>query len=511
MNHKELQVLLKFKNDLPYFAYHALKIRSKEPGVTGVIPLVFNEGQLYAYNKIEEQKRKTGRVRVICLKGRQIGFSTFVESRYYQRVAFNNGYQAFVLTHNDKSTDDLFNMVKRFQEHCPIEIRPIEDKNNHHVLNFISPDSGYKVGTAGSKGLGRGMTIHLFHGSEVAQWERASEHLDGIMQAVPIGNNTEIILESTARGKGNIFYNLWMDAISGVSDFMPLFIPWFWEKAYRLPLREGFELTEEEREYRNLYQLDNEQIQFRRSKTADSPLKELGFQQEYPSTADEAFIVSGGSCLIPGRLVEMARKCETTASGIKFIGVDPAGGDPETQAINSKRDRTSIIIRQGRVAYGLQSYVNKDTMGTVGVIVGLIKKENPDFVCIDVGGLGAGVVDRLRELGYGNIVKAINFGRKALKEDRYVNKRSEIWALMADWFREEIVSIPNSDSLHADLCAPFYDVDSIGRWRLESKDALKSRGVRSPDEGDALALTFGFPAVKNNANIGNIIKYQPRF
>ena len=134
----------------------------------------------------------------------------------------------------------------------------------------------------------------------------------------------------------------------------------------------------------------------------------------------------------------------------------------------------------------------------------IIKEEDPDFVCVDVGGLGAGVVDRLRELGYGQIIKAINAGEKALDADRFYNKRAEMWGIMSDWLQEEPVSIPDVDSLHSDLCAPFYSYDSLQRLKIEKKEDMKSRGVRSPDEGDALALTFAFPAVKNNANIGNI-------
>lgn len=121
MDPKDLKLIAKLKNDLPLFAYHCLKITSKDPNIHGVIPLAFNSAQLYAHAKIEEQKKKTGRVRLICLKGRQVGFSTFVCAEMYQKVAFNNGYQAFVLTHKLESTDFLFNMVKRFQENCPFQ------------------------------------------------------------------------------------------------------------------------------------------------------------------------------------------------------------------------------------------------------------------------------------------------------------------------------------------------------------------------------------------------------
>ena len=499
MNEKELQIRLKLKNDFPHYAYKCLKIRSK-PGE--IINFSLNKAQLYLHGKIEEQKRKTGRVRVIILKGRQQGISTYVGGRLYHIVSHRTGFRAFILTHMQSATDNLFEMVKRFHAYCPIVVRPIEGANSSKEFNFISPESGYKVGTAGSKGIGRSSTIQLFHGSEVGLWENGSEHLDGIMQSIPRTDSSEIILESTAQGKGNIFYNLWKEAIDGTNEFMPIFIPWYWSDEYRAPLTEDFTLTDEEHEYKQLYGLDNEQVHWRRITTNISQLKELGFKQEYPSNPEEAFIVTGGNCLISSEAVQVARYCPALAVGVKFVGVDPARfGD----------DRTSIIRRQGRKAYNLQSYKNKDTMEVVGLILKIIKEESPDFVCIDVGGLGAGIVDRLRELGYGDIIKAINGGEKALDADRFFNKRAEMWGIMSDWLKEVPVSIPDSDSLHSDLCAPFYSYDSLTRLKIEKKEDMKSRGVRSPDEADALALTFAFPAARNNANIGNIFTPNIRF
>jgi hypothetical protein len=74
-----------------------------------------------------------------------------------------------------------------------------------------------------------------------------------------------------------------------------------------------------------------------------------------------------------------------------------------------------------------------------------------------------------------------------------VNKRAEMWGLMREWLVDEPAQIPDSDSLHADITAPHYAYDSNTRVKLERKVDMKRRGVRSPDEGDALALTFAEP------------------
>ena len=135
-------------------------------------------------------------------------------------------------------------------------------------------------------------------------------------------------------------------------------------------------------------------------------------------------------------------------------------------------------------------------MEVTGLVHKIIKEDNPDRVFIDVGGLGEGVVDRLKEMGYGDIVKAINFGEGALKFERYANKRAEMWGEMKDWLGDGPVSIPDNDNLHGDLCAPSYRYDSKTRLLLEKKEDMKLRGFKSPDAGDALALTFSFPAGK---------------
>ncbi len=109
----------------------------------------------------------------------------------------------------------------------------------------------------------------------------------------------------------------------------------------------------------------------------------------------------------------------------------------------------------------------------------------------DVTGLGAGVYDRLKERGYGRIVTAVNFGSKARDDDRYANKRAEIWGRMAEWLADPgCADIPDSDELQSHLCAPGYGFDSNSRLLLEKKEDIRKRLGLSPDLGDALALTF---------------------
>jgi hypothetical protein len=99
----------------------------------------------------------------------------------------------------------LFEVVERFHANCPDAERPSTGAANAKELYFDRLDSGYRVRTAGTKGVGRSSTIQLFHGSEVAFWPYADTHAAGVLQAVPNEPATEIVLESTANGVGNFF------------------------------------------------------------------------------------------------------------------------------------------------------------------------------------------------------------------------------------------------------------------------------------------------------------------
>ena len=483
----------KLKDDFEFYSRNCLRVRSKSGDIK---PLQLNKAQRFIHDCIEEQRRKTGRVRAIILKGRQQGVSTYVEGRYYWQTTHRKGVRAFILTHEADSTSALFEMVERYHEEAPAFVKPVTGASNARELIFSKLDSGYKVGTAGNKSVGRGTTIQYFHGSEVAYWPNAAEHAKGILQAIPDEPDTEIILESTANGVGNYFYQQWQQAEAGTSPFQAIFVPWYWQDEY---IKFGLNLKPSEEEDRlvELYGLTKEQLAFRRSKiaelSADGIDGEFAFRQEYPLTAQEAFQVSGGDSLIRPELVVQNRQNKVLAIGPLIIGVDPARfGD----------DRTAIIRRKGRSVYDLEVFEKRSTMEIAGIVHSIIRNEKPDQVAVDVGGLGAGVVDRLIELGHDSVVAPINFGSASLDPQRFVNRRAEMWWNLRDWLDGDMpVMIPDRDDLHTDLCAPQYKYDSNSRRKLESKDEIKKRGFRSTDCADALALTFAEPLVIDEFDI----------
>ena len=109
-----------------------------------------------------------------------------------------------------------------------------------------------------------------------------------------------------------------------------------------------------------------------------------------------------------------------------------------------------------------------------------------------MGGIGAGIYDRLKELNYTSTCVGVNFGQKADEPERFINKRAEMWGNMQKWFKDGSVTIEDNDEIHSDLIAPRYTFDSQGRLKLEAKIDIKKRYLKSPDLGDALALTFAY-------------------
>lgn len=492
LNDRERAVRQHLKDDLAHYADRCLRIRSKDGTIR---PLHLNEAQRYLHHRLEQQKTKTGKVRALVLKGRQQGISTYVGGRFYHRVTHHKGLRCFILTHEQDATNNLFGMVDRYHQHCPALVKPSTGAANAKELFFDRLESGYAVGTAGAKATGRSQTVQLFHGSEVAFWPNAATHFAGVVQAIPDLPGTEIILESTANGMGGEFHERWQQAEAGVGDYQAVFIPWFWQEEYRREAPAGFELDEEEAAYLDAHGLDIEQMVWRRNKIAE--LKDpLLFKQEYPATAQEAFQMSGHDSYISPELVLKARKNTVEdASGPLVVGYDPAW---------KGSDRHSMAFRKGRKVLFIESRSKLDTMQGAGWAKQVLDKAKPTRMFIDVGGVGAGVFDRLIEMGYGDTVRAINFGSSPLEpppmdehgkpKGGYLNRRAEMWGKSKEWLAEPGgVDVPDSDALQADACAPGYKYDSLTRLVLESKEDIRKRGLRSPDEWDAVALTFAEP------------------
>jgi hypothetical protein len=481
MSEENLVFVLK---SLPLFAKNFLIIHDKSGAA---MPLTLNRAQRYIHDRLEAQREATGKVRALILKGRQQGCSTYVQARYFHKIVTRRGKKAFILTHLSDATRAIFEMTKRYSENLDADLFLQPDKKNDNILMYDRLGSGYRVGTAGSAEIGRSMTNQYLHLSEYAFYKDAARISMGLLQTVAEMSDTEVIKESTANGIDNDFYSDWQEAKNGKSRYQAIFVPWYWQDEYCIE-DASFVAHDEEKEWlerfgRNGLKLGH--LNWRRIKLqdfkGDYDQKCRKFRQEYPFTDDEAFLSSITDTFIAVDFVKKARATTVDSKSHLVIGVDPARmGD----------DRTAIIRRAGRRAFKLETHYNIDTMELAGIIKRIIDNEKPKRVCIDSIGIGAGVVDRLHELGY-DIVEGVNVARKASEPDTYKNLRAELWGMMRDWLIQDMpVEIPDSDELQTDLCGLGYKYDSSDRLQIESKEDAKKRGLLSPDCSDALMLTF---------------------
>jgi hypothetical protein len=207
----------------------------------------------------------------------------------------------------------------------------------------------------------------------------------------------------------------------------------------------------------------------------------------FPSEGDDQFI---GSTLVDDA---MKRTPARDATAPIVIGVDPA---------RFGADATVIAVRQGRDILELRRHRGADTMEVAGHVIDAIEEFKPALVCIDEGGLGAGVVDRLKEQRYK--IRGVNFGNKAKNQTMWGNKRAEMWGAMRDWLKTG--HIPTDRFLKTDLISPRTKPDSKGTLFLESKKDMKARGLASPDAADAIAVTFAFPVASTDPRLGRVDK-----
>ena len=460
-----------FKNNFQWFARNFLKIKDKSGRL---VPFAFNQAQQIIHEKLKEQFVKMGYIRAIILKGRQQGCSTYIEGRFFHRAITREGVNVFILSHEAKTTTKLFDMVERYYENMEVGVKPKKGAANANQLKFDDLDSEYTVGTAGNESTGRGGTVRLFHGSEVAFWQRTEGIQTGVMESVPSGllaKGTEIILESTANGMQGMFYQMAMAALKKKSEYILIFIPWFIQDEYRLPLPDDFELTDEEEEYKNLYKLDDMQVYWRRMKIESfvndgKSIEQAGafFKQEYPANVHEAFQASGTPFFSVTTIMRArnAPKYNDKTAPI-ILTCDPSGDGG---------DRTVYLLRQGRDVLWYKSTHGGTPMEKVAKMAQLIDKYEPDAVFIDHG-YGEAIADRLKELGY-NVI-TVKFGGKS-SNSKYLNKRVEMYFLAREYM-EEGCSIPDSDEFHADIASiPKERQTSSNKFKLPNDGEVR-RGI----------------------------------
>lgn len=158
-------------------------------------------------------------------------------------------------------------------------------------------------------------------------------------------------------------------------------------------------------------------------------------------------------------------------------------------------DRSVLCKRRGSVVLEFKSWQGLDLMQLTGAIVNEANMDKPAEIMVDSIGLGAGVADRLRELGL--VARDVNVSEaSSVLNSQAAKLRDELWLQVKDWLNARACKLPKMDELRQELVAPTYTFTSNGKIKVEGKAEMKRRGMRSPDLADALGLTFASTAAK---------------
>jgi hypothetical protein len=213
----------------------------------------------------------------------------------------------------------------------------------------------------------------------------------------------------------------------------------------------------------------------------DSTVARVEVMGEFPKADDDT--------VIPMDLIKSAidRDVALAANEPIIWGLDVArfGGD-----------NSALCIRQGNHVMDITSFKSMDLMQLCGVIKNKYDDctaiERPQEILVDVIGLGAGVVDRLAEQNLP--VRGINVAEAPSTKKNFLNLRAELWFAIKDYLTQRDCRLPVDDDLVAELAAPMYKYTSTGKIKIESKEEMRKRGIKSPDKADALALTMASSA-----------------
>ena len=329
-DHPTVKTLVDFVNlfdaDPRDFIEECLFIKTKDQQT---VPLNFNTAQYLIYKRIKQLKAQKKPIRMIILKARQEGVSTLCEGLIFERTARFENSNSLIVAHEPESTDAIFSMSKLFYDLLPFDVKPMRRYDNKKQMVFENPDekgrtnnpglrSRMVISTADKTKIGRGLTIHNFHGSEVAFWKNAKALMLSVLQSIPSLPNTAVFLESTANGfggDGEYFYQLVQDSLAGKNEFELIFLPWHLMPEYSQPFPSDADkkkfaeaLDEYEKELQTRENLTCEQLKWRRWATQNLCGGDTDkFKQEYPATIEESFVASS-KAVIPKQYIEAQSK-----------------------------------------------------------------------------------------------------------------------------------------------------------------------------------------------------------
>lgn len=454
---EQLKKILDIAKDFRRYCKNNLKILSKDGRL---IDFVLNQEQEIIVGEVVKCLETNKPIRLILLKDRQIGVSTIVEALIYWWTATHKNIQSKIVAHDTVTSQKLYKMFQRYYDNSNPVFKP---QTRYYTRTDISFDNEEGTGlksqidtsSAENTASGRGDTIHWLHGSEVAVWRNGEELVSGLMQAVPLLPNTAIFLESTANGVGDFFHRTWQASKRGESAFTPLFFPWSMHAEYRLKTGPNFKLDKEEKELKKQYDLDNEQLMWRREKMKEFVGNPAKFYQEYPLTDAEAFLSSGSPRFDIRALLKMEEDCydarayELYESQFDDTIIPKPLTNAPLKVWEQPQDGHDYVIGADVAEgiggdYSVATVIDKDNHKTVArwrgdvqpadfgeVLEQLGRWYNQALIGVEINNHGLTTVQRLRDIGYDQLYR----------KEKGVDERYEEYTSKLGW-RTDVKSKP---------------------------------------------------------------------
>lgn len=226
---------------------------------------------------------------------------------------------------------------------------------------------------------------------------------------------------------------------------------------------------------------------------ADSNVYRVRVLGEFPNVDDDS--------VISLELCEMAKDRDVgQIPGQAIWGVDVARFGDDTSCLAKRRK--NVLLEP------VKEWKGKDIMQTAGIVMNewndTPKRERPHAIMVDSIGLGAGVLDRLKEMGLP--ARSVNVAESPSVTDKYLRLRDELWWKVREWLEQRDCRLPDDDELIGELTSPKYQFTSAGKIQIESKLDMKKRGVASPNRADAFMMTFA--ASDHSAQWSKPLNYQ---
>jgi hypothetical protein len=447
------------------------------------VPFTLRKPQLKILEKLTR--------RDIILKARQEGISSLILAMFAIDFLFIENIRCVVISHEKDATSRLLSRVKFYldsikKRHPELDAFKLRTDTKYELVNEYK-NSVFYIGTAGARAFGRGDTIFNLHASELSRWPDQEGLMTGLLQAVPLGGR--VIIETTANGVGDYFHTLWKKSNSNQMTFKPHFLSWFDDPKYTLPIFGEFQAYQDHDTYGNevelqkVFHLTNEQLNWRRYKIDELSGNIDQFNQEFPATPEEAFIVSGNPIWSPSLLKKYLLRChkpkyigniigayevffEENEKGYLKVWKKPIpghtyviGGDvaegievPVDGPKSEKRDYSCAYVMDRNTAELVASWhghIDGDQFGRQLEAIG--RWYNLAFIGVERNFQGLAPLMTLRDLNYPRIYYRERIGQQGdpLTAEMGWKTTRETRPLMIDegskWLREERINIYDSE------------------------------------------------------------------